>query len=136
MVREVDFQGLNVLEYAKLTENGEVVGIVEAMLNGQGVATLKTLEVVERQESKVSGSGYELQTSEQHHSRTTAIDPRMHVGLADPYHNEAWRKRDFEEDFKAQMSDFKSKVLFVFNNHPLQLEEQHLSDLKEAQIRL
>ena len=47
MVREVDFQGLNVLEYAKLTENGEVVGIVEAMLNGQGVG-MKTLEVVER----------------------------------------------------------------------------------------
>lgn len=37
MIRQKDFQGLDVLEYAKLTENREIIEIIDSMNKGEGI---------------------------------------------------------------------------------------------------
>lgn len=35
MIRQTDFQGLSVIEYAKLTENSEIQDVIQKMVNGE-----------------------------------------------------------------------------------------------------
>jgi hypothetical protein len=37
MIKQTDFQGLNALEYAKLTENKDIIDTIQKMLDGEKI---------------------------------------------------------------------------------------------------
>ena len=55
MIRQTDFQGLSVVEYAKLTENSEIQDVIQKMVNGE---TFDAKSQLIQQKSYLSASPY------------------------------------------------------------------------------
>ncbi|CDW85033.1 UNKNOWN [Stylonychia lemnae] len=121
MIKQSDFQGLNVQDYAKLTENQEIITLIEKMSNGEGIQShLVTRDNIEALKSKSINNESRLQFSDRNSEINENITHQIDKfdGSGDKYRNDEWRRRDFDDDYIKNV------------------QEQHLKELKDAQSRL
>lgn len=98
---------MTVLEYSKLTENQQIIDIINKMLRGE---TQDKDFITQKTPSKL---GEEFKSELESNIDGVNMAKSFNSNL-DQLKDDAWRKRDFDQEdyMKTYLNDFKSRVIF------------------------
>ncbi|TNV73220.1 hypothetical protein FGO68_gene17643 [Halteria grandinella] len=130
MLNEQDFQGVNAIDYAKLTERPEIIDMVEKIRMGIKIE-VPNFGAGQEEEEHIQITSAQLQNLKQMQDGGGSAQVKL-PGEDKVHHNEDhWRKRTYEAEeqwpagAKPTFVEFKSR-----------LEEEHFQHLKEAHMRI